>query len=284
MASIAQDPLPVRASDEGASFFTSQGPEILGIMESYGLPDIASARIVNLVIGSEDPFGAKQWQRYFGVDVGLEPELDPSFYRFWNGVDPINSEKKVYETHFPPVLRPECITDIRAGTLNSFTLRTLEALSAHPVEGAPSGFFRSSPFIDPLEIITITKAGPSCWLVLRKEVVALGQSYDEQIGYLEEVNRETGAGYKIGPSAIDLATVLFTRYVAKVERHTGDKIGLEALRTFSTCAELSRDSDHSYFESLSYPVAIGGFSSGGLHLSTARFAEASHGIACVKQF
>ncbi len=284
MASIAQAYLPVRPTDAAASFFTSQGPEIFNIMGAYGFPDTAAHRIMNYIIGSEDPFGAKQWQQYFGVDVGFELELPESFYTFWNGADPIDPRKKVYETHLPPVFRPRFLTHIETRTLHSFTLRTLDCLVAHPAVGNQTGFFRESPLSDPLQIVKISKAGPSCWLVLRKDVEARGKCYDEQIEYVEEVNRETGAGYETGPSAIDLATVLFARYVARGERYFGDEIGLERSMTFSTCAELSTDSDHSYFESQSYPAAIGGFSSGGLHLSTARFAESCHGIACVKKF
>jgi hypothetical protein len=284
MASIAQSHLPVRPLDVASSFFTSQGPEIFDIMRSHAFPDAAADRIVNYVIGVEDPFGAKQWQQYFGVNVGFDLQLPESFYTFWNGADPIDPRKKVYETHLPPVFRPRFLTHIETRTLHSFTLRTLDHLVAHPQVGNPTRFFRESPLSDPLQIVKISKAGPSCWLVLRKEVVALGQSYAEQIGYVEEVNRETGAGYEAGPSVIDLATVLFTRYVAKGQRHFRDEIGFEGPTIFSTCAELSRDSDHFYFESVSYPVAIGGFSSEGLHLSTARFAEPCHGIACVKKF
>ena len=176
------------------------------------------------------------------------------------------------------------MTDIGTRTLRSFSLRTLDDLIAHPAVGNPAGFFRSSHLRDPLQIVKVTQAGPSSWLVLRKEVVARGKSYDEQIRYLEQVNRETGAAYESGPSAIDLATVLFTRYVATGESHMGDEMGFEGLETFSTCAEHSLDSDQSYFESRSYPVAIGGFSSGALHLSTASFTDARYGIACIKKF
>ncbi|MCX6990121.1 MAG: hypothetical protein NTX49_03520 [Chlamydiae bacterium] len=284
MASIAGSPLPGRQPPVAALFFKVQGPEIFEILASHGFPDTAAHRIVNYIIGSEDPFGAKQWQRYFGVDVGLEPELPPSFYRFWNGPDPIEPEKKVYETHLPPVLRPRFLTHIATRTLHPLTLRTLDRLVAQPAVGNQTGFFRVSPLSDPLAIVEITNAGPSSWLLLRKEAVALGESYDEQKGSIEEVNAGTGAGYEAEPFAIDLVTVIFARYVGKGERHFGDETGCEGLPTFSTCKDVSTDSDHSYFESQSYPMAIGGFSSRGLHLATVRFAESRYGIACVKKF
>lgn len=82
-----------------------------------------------------------------------------------------------------------------------------------------------------------TQAGPSCWMVMRKDVLARGQSYPQQMQAIEDLNIRTGAGYEEQSFAIDLTTVVSAHYVVTGERYLGDKTGMEHCSTYGRVAE-----------------------------------------------
>ena len=224
-----------------------------------------------------DCFGAQKWMRYFDANVvDPEPALDPYlFYRFWYGPDPIDPTKQVYETHFPPVLRPRVIT--QGDTSYHYSLNTLGQLIQHPREGHPSRYF--SDTTNALRQHGQTHAGPACWIVMRKEVVARNQLYLEQIQTIKDLNITNGIGYEEESFAIDLATVVSAHYVVTGERYLGDPIGVEKRWTYGLVKETYEDSR----------VVIGGFSSplnapGGLDVFGYNFSNISFGVVLLRKF
>ncbi len=201
------------------------------------------------------PFGAAEWKQYFQVDVGPEPEFKNGFEAWWNGPDPIDPSKFVYETHLPPILAPQFLSN-EQGTLPR-SLATLEKM------GLKFDFTIDRRIFQNIE--HVAAAEPSHWLVMRKDVLARPQHYvrisrahrswEEQIQYMKDLNAQTTAGYETEPSIIDLATVIFARYVWTGERYLGNWTGMEQRTTLSYCREYIRQVPHMH--EISIPFVLG---------------------------
>lgn len=189
------------------------------------------ARIIAEYVADSDPFGAKEWKQYFGVDVGDEPPFEEGFDQWWNGPDPLDvydkfpdPPRQVRQTHLPPILGPKFITT-QNGTLYGRSLKTLQNLG---LKFSPTIFF---------EDFKNLAAGPSCWLVMRKEVICKG--WLNKTGAINQVNEKTGAGYESLPSLIDLATVIFAYHKMHKVHYLGNERGVEKTRTYSLVKERS---------------------------------------------
>ena len=222
------------------------------ILGTGHFPRVLAELIASYVTSNVDCFGAQEWQRYFGTNiVEPEPELNPDeFYNFWHGPDPIDPTKQVCETHLPPVLRPRLVTD--NDTAYQYSLYALSELIEKPQEGHPSSYdFDTRVFSQNGR----THAGPSCWVVMRKDVLSRNQPYPQQIEIIRNLNIRTGAGYEEESSAIDLATVVSAHHVMTGERYLGDDTGMENRWTYARGKETITVNEDVH------QIQVGGFSS-----------------------
>lgn len=201
-----------------------------------------------------NPFRCAEWAQYAGIDFGVEFELTKEFYDFWYGPDPLEPEKQAFETHIPPVF---CPISLNLKVLNFFFGNRLENSLAYEQNKQKA-------------------ADRTYWLVMRKDIFALGKRASEQIDLIKELNRKTGANYEVRPSIVDLVCVVFARYAFKGERHLGDDTGEEKRKTYSRCLETI----------LEYPLVVGGFAPDtGMKFNIAcRFLDSYIGTALLRKF
>ncbi|HSX38953.1 MAG TPA: hypothetical protein VLE95_09080 [Chlamydiales bacterium] len=235
-----------------------------------------------------NPFGAAEWKKYFGVDVGPEPEFKEGFEAWWHGPDPIDPSKFVCETHLPPILAPQFLRNEQG--IFPRTLDTLEKMGL----GFSTLGFSTSGVGRNFQNIKNVVADPSHWLVMRKDVLARKSRYpdtdthipwEHQKQYMKDLNEQTAAGYEAEPSMIDLATVIFARYVWTGEKHLGSGLdGEEGRATLSYCSE--------YMQCLN-PHCSFPFIFGGLHESNGKIRtfvdcgrdnSSATGIAALRKF
>lgn len=245
--------------------------------------DVAKVIADYVVGGNESSFGRREWRKYFEVDVGREPELPfKEFYKFWHGPDPIYVTKQICETHLPPILRPRFVTYIPTNTLYPYSLSTMRqftqdlqaATHPHPLQEDIHPHY-SEALLQSERI----KAGPACWLVARKGVIARSQSYAKQTQLIKNLNIRTKADYEEEPSIIDLATVATTRYRLTGERYLGDRGGIEQWLTFSRCKEAVK------YGPDTYQLVVGGFGPDGLRFDGLRRGNHEYlGIAALRKF
>lgn len=253
---------------------------VLHLGETTGLVSDVARLVADYAVPKIDHFGKEEWMRYYGVDVGPEPELPDEFYEWWLSPDAIEPGKLNCETHLAPVLRPRWITETDAEgkkTLSCYSLRTLGRLVQHPQEGPPSQYMFDSQALEQHGNI---KAGPARWLVMRKDVFARDQSCDQQKECIQKLNT-AGADYDEMPSALDLATIVFATHVRTGgDRHLGDSTGKEGRWTFSRCKERIQ------FNENSYPLVVGGFAPGGLLVLRCYgdYVSEYYGVAALRKF
>ena len=264
-------------------FFKCQKPEIKNLLNSPEILkcDAVAEIVASYVTGSEDPFGAAEWMKYWAIDVGQEPALPKEFGAFWFSPDPIDPTKKVKvcETHLPPIFRPQRIRHIRINSEVAYSFNVLGLLVQNSKEG-PSPKFLAEAEAMAFSQYGQTEAGPGCWLVMRRGGLAGNFSYPEQIQFIRNLNARTQAQYEETTSAIDLATIVFSRYVATRERHLGDSQGMEGQWTFARCREVvtSNGGDH-------LQVALGGFTpGGGLDVQYSSFSSRHYIVVALRKF
>src|SRR5476651_1412952 len=109
-------------------FYEPQRPHVFTLVaEATGLVDDVVTLVTNYAIHF-DLFGSAEWKRYFNQDVGEEPSLPDAFWKFWHGLDPADRTKKIWETHLPPVLRPEFVIDLDTKARRDFCLTVMGEL------------------------------------------------------------------------------------------------------------------------------------------------------------
>ena len=195
------------------------------ILKAPHFPPVLAELIASYVTSKEDCFGVGDWQRYFEANiVDLEPVLSPyEFYRFWFSRDPIYPTKLVCDTHFLPVLCPQNI--MLNGTLLSYNLNTLGQLMSRPREGYSSRYkYHNSEELETFRLHAQTQAGPTCWIIMRKDLLARGESYSTQIQVLKNLNTRTGISYQHESSAIEIATVVSVHHVVTGEYYLGNAV------------------------------------------------------------
>jgi hypothetical protein len=203
--------------------------------QAVGLAAPIAELVSDYVGDSIKPFGKADWKEHYKIDVGIEPNpLLQEFRQFWYGPDPIDAAKRVYETHFPPVLRPRWITHLPTNTFACYNLysidRYITRLRSCPSSSLKVGLI-NAPVDKAIEANQKVKIGPSCWLVLRKEAVGKGLKYPDQVQFIKELNIKTTNQYEEEPSAIDLMTVVATM----------DKMKHSIGNVMSRCQERTED-------------------------------------------
>ncbi len=270
--------------------------------------DVATL-VAEYVKGDENAFGAKEWQEYYGVDVGPELPFSKDLIDWWLDTDPLEPSKSIYDTHVPPVLRPQSITNIKTKTKEDFNLKALEKIVAAPKKGNPGHFHEMSRMISPaLSEHENTPAGPTCLLVMRKGLLFPNNSdetyddaaYAKQKDALKALNAKIkpGRGYISETSALDLATIIFTRYTAtkeilfqrgspaeeilfRQERRAGRK---GPRPTLGVCKEKSRFPDQPVGLP-AFHVCVGGFNpSRGLNIGIFMHSKADVGTVAMRKF
>ena len=233
--------------------------------------DLATT-VVEYVIDYEKDFGVKEYQEYYGVDVGPGLPFSKDLIDWWLGSDPLEPSQPIYDTHLPPVLRPQTITHLDTHTQQAFSFNSLEKIVATPKKGNAGHYAYRSPAL--LEHGN-TPAGPACLLVMRKGVLFRDKQpydpiggYDEPAAYakqqtaLKALNAtiKKGMGYVSETSALDLATIVFTRHTVTGERHLSDGTGIEKYMTQASCKEKAKFPNHPVTLP-AFHVNVGGFDS-----------------------
>jgi hypothetical protein len=203
-------------------------------------------------------FGAKEWEKYFGeVDTALPPPPDidkilESPCPFWPG-------KQVKDTHLLVLIPKE--VDGRA-----FNLNLLEELIQHPKGGGHATkyeFYGS----DTKEQFGTQSPRASYWVLMTRDVLegSRNKTYKDQKALIA-----AHAPYAL-PGALEAATAILLHYVRGKERLYADKPW-----TYTRCQEL---------EDNKYPVVVGGFSSGGLHVpyDYNDYCD-DFGVSCLRKF
>ncbi|HEV7737476.1 MAG TPA: hypothetical protein VGO47_08925, partial [Chlamydiales bacterium] len=162
----------------------------------------------------------------------------------------VKNPRRNWETHLDPVFRPQFIRDMSSGENLDYNLKTLAKYAGKPRRGLPMTIPQDNLVF---KQHADTLAGPGCWLVRRKDIVARNLAYHKEKEFLLHLNQETGARYELENPLLDLATDAAVRHVFKGERHFGDFTGIEECWTFA------RSRDRVHFGNESYPATLGGF-------------------------
>jgi hypothetical protein len=310
MASSLSTPAPgasLVATTSNSVFLESARPAIIKALNEHLIPDLAKTIAGYAIQGKA--FMAEDWKRFYGVEVE-DLELGPEFYDWWfqpDAEDPIWFDPKVKEptqlncdTHFPPFLCPETLLETAelpppalrhrfASYVDrtDYDLETLERLVQNPKEGHPSKFADDGAA---LEQNRKSKAGPSCYIVVRKELFARNLPTDKQREYMKQVNDKTNAGYEVLPRALHLATAALVHHTVTGERYLGDATGMEKFSSYGRCEDKVK------YRNLRYPVIVGGQvlfvpgvvgglrPSGGLSLSYVDFDRDHIGVVGLRKF
>lgn len=229
----------------GDLIFSRHKPQLIVALSN--VPEVSKlpAPVVEVIAGyittREDAFGAKVWKRIFGVDLDPEKELPASFYNFWFSPDPLDSTKKVCDTHLIPVLRPSIFRMKDEKHPFFYCLKQLNQFIQNPCKGYASSTFavESLTHTEVYDKYKETPAQPACWLIMRKDVIARNLSYAEQLREITAVNKTmVGYQYEDESSILDLATVVCLHYACTRKRHLGDNSGVEKRLTFARGEEM----------------------------------------------
>ncbi len=214
-------------------------------MSSSGCRDVAGL-VAAYMVTQQNPFGAADWRKHFNnINVGPEISFGNELDRFWQGLDPVDvfeqvpNPRYVWETHLRPVFGFESYTDLQ----NITHVRSLDTLDRLGLK------FSFEPAV--LRENRNKPAGPACWLVMRKDFLARGESWSDQQQFLKRVNAATGAGYEESLSAIDLGTVLLPSIVEGNKYHFGNGSGDGRDWIFSRSKEVVK------YENTEYPAIFG---------------------------
>ena len=180
-------------------------------------------------------FGALKWQHYFGLEV-IEPPLPPDIDTILAARCPFFPSKRVGETHFLTLV-PE-----------DMTLERLEVLTLNPRQGSKMGFRNKAGTFSKISKLS---SGRAHWVLMPNDVVPNSRSKSWKKQKVMAAQYE-GQGYEL-LSVIDGAVCLLLEHV-----QTGKRFYSDSPLTFTRCVETVKV----LFSK--YPVAIGGFASGGL--------------------
>jgi hypothetical protein len=192
-----------------------------------------------------EAFGARAWAQHFG-EVGEEPPLLSDIDEILNSACPFWEGKTVKDTHLL-VLIPARV----AG--EPLSLNLLGELIERSQAGENSTKYRYYNS-DIQEQLGAQSPGYSYWVLMTRDVLEGSRSkmYASQKALVASHAERTGLPYEL-PSALEAATAILSHYVRSGERlYTYDP------GTWTRCQDLVA------WRGSSYPVVVGGFSSGGL--------------------
>jgi hypothetical protein len=254
MAALAAGPVGQKAGEFVDWITPRQLAEQINLVTDL-ITDVAE--IAAKYITSEEKigvFGPNFWQAR-GVNAGAVRPIDPAFYDYWYGPDPVDPTRRVCETHHRPVWIPESLSlDIAAEAGLQFSHHNTDALGQH----------------------RNTSTRGEYYVVMRKEV--LGRNLPE----VEQIQQLNTAGYPGLAQAADVAAVLFAINRYDGNRWLGDNTGAENRRTYTRCVERVA------FTESKYPLVVGSFSPSGVRVKHSDcnfvYAHEDIGVAALRKF
>jgi hypothetical protein len=149
-----------------------------------------------------------------------------------------------------------------------FTLNQLEELIKHPKNGGHSTKYKF--YVDLVREQIGEESPPSSYWLLTTRDVLPGSRNKTHRAQQEMVASYASQGYAM-PSVLEAATAILMHHAREGERLFGD-----APWIYTRCQEVVDG----------YPVLVGGFSSGGLHISHLRsvYSHDHIGVPCCRKF
>ncbi len=225
----------------------------------YSSPIIAPTSSV-----PEMAFGKAKWGKYFG-DIGTEPPLPPNIEQILNSACIFYPGEKIRETHLL-VLIPNTVNG------RAFHLNSLSELIKSPKTGNKSQYRNYNSYV---KNELGTKSTGSHWALMTRDVIpdSRNKTYDDQKALVARHVQKSKIPYEL-PTALDAATAILMHYVETGKAlYTDDKLGKQW--TYTRCQEKVNKNK--------WPAAIGGFSSGGLHVCH-YFDHSCSGVGCLRKF
>jgi hypothetical protein len=217
------------------------------------IPDVA-AIAAKYITGEEKIglFGPNFWQAR-GVDAGVVLPIDPAFYDYWYGPDPVDPTRRACDTHHWPVWIPE-----------GLSLATLAGA------GLSCNSNNTGPWLQHKD----TPTGGGYYTVMRKEV--LGRNLPE----VKQIQKLNEAGYPGLAQAADVAAVLFAMNQHNGSRWLGDDTGEENRWTYTRCVERVA------FGKSRYPLVVGGSAPSGVNVNESSYGSNDEcvGVAALRKF
>jgi hypothetical protein len=212
------------------------------------IPDVAAIAAQYIGIGV---FGPNFWQSK-GINAGAVRPIDPAFYDYWFGLDPVDPALRVCDTHHWPVWIPEGLNLAKVEKAGlRFNPHHTTALQQHRNTTTSNGYYA----------------------VMRKEVLGRNLTEVKQIQKLKE------AGYPNLAQAVDVAAVLFAINQYDGSRWFGNNTGEKTRLTFTRCAERVA------FDKTSHALVVGGSASSSVSVSHNRDCSyRSLGVAALRKF
>jgi energy-coupling factor transporter ATP-binding protein EcfA2 len=209
-------------------------------------------------------FGAKAWKDYFGVEVGTAPLLPANIDAILNGPCPFWPGKLVKDTHLL-VLVPATVDG------KPFTLDLLGDLIKSPQGGDSKTQY--TYYSGPVkEELGAKSPGGSYWVLMTRDVLPGSRikTYDAQKEMVAAHASRLGLPYEM-PDALSAATAILVHHV-----RTGERLYTDAPLTYTRC--------QNKVDKNSYPVFVGGFSSGGLGVCNDYDVYDGYGVSCLRKF
>ena len=207
-------------------------------------------------------FGAEAWSRYFG-EVEKVPPLPVNIVDMLNSACPFWPGKQVKDTHLL-VLIPAKVNG------KPYNLNLLGELIQHPKGGGHATKYRNYGS-DTQKQFGAQSPSRSYWMLMTRDVFegSRRKTYTDQKSLVARHASRTGLPYEL-PGALEAATAILSHYV-----RSGERLYTDAPWTWTRCREL---------EDSKYPVAVGGFSSGGLSVYVSYVDYLSSGVAGFRKF
>jgi hypothetical protein len=209
-------------------------------------------------------FGAKEWKQYFG-DVGLVPDLPSDIAAILDGPCPFWPDKHVKDTHLL-MLVPATVDG------KPLTLNLLAELIQRPEGGGSKTEYRYYGSDVERELGNQPSRG-AYWVLMTRDVLpnSRNKTYENQKKLLaKHVHSKGLAPYEV-PHALEAVVAILLHYV-----RTGERLYADAPWTYTCCQEA--------VDNNSYPIVVGGFSSGGLIVYCDFYVHEDRGVSCLRKF
>jgi hypothetical protein len=247
MAAVAAGPTEQRAGEFVDWIDPSPVAEQITLATDL-IPDVAAIAAQYLGIGA---FARTFWHSK-GVDAGVVLPIDPAFYDYWYGPDPVDPTRRACDTHHWPVWIPEglsLVTLARAGL--QFNNDNTIALRQHRNTPTSGGYY----------------------IVMRKEVL------ERNLPEVEQIRRLNNAGYAGLAKAADVAAVLFAINQHDGSRWLGDDTGEENCLTYTRCVERVA------YGKIRHPLVVGSFAPSGVNVDCIYTLGSEYiGVAALRKF
>lgn len=232
----------------------------IGKKEQCFLGEGLSERSIGLV---QLRFGKEKWEEYFG-DIGVEPPLPKDIEQILDSPCIFWPDKKVRDTHLL-VLIPKTVNG------EAFHLNRLGELIQSPNSGYKTQY---RYYYENTRKELGKKQTESHWVLMTRDVIpdSRARTYEEQQNLVRKYAQPQNLPYEL-PEALEAATAILMHYIETQEAlYTDNTLGPEW--TYTRCQEQIENQ---------WPVAIGGFSSGGLAVFD-HISSSYHGVGCLRKF